>query len=61
MFWELYDRRSDVTVGIAVYPSRESAERAIRQFTERDARGGRPDIHELIPYLGVRQQGGFDE
>lgn len=50
--WHIEDSRTPgKRVGIASYPSREIAEDQIAAWRERDRRGGRPDIHELMPYL----------
>ena len=50
--WHIEDSREPgKRAGIASYPSREFAERMIEGWRERDRRGGRPDIHELMPYL----------
>jgi hypothetical protein len=50
--WHIEDSRTPgKRAGIASYPSRELAESTISAWQARDARGGRPDIHELMPYL----------
>lgn len=50
--WHIEDGRTPgKRAGVASYPSRESAERTIEGWRERDRRGGRQDIHELMPYL----------
>lgn len=49
--WHVEDCRTGRRAGIASYPSKASAEAAIERWRERDLRGGRPDIHELMPYL----------
>jgi hypothetical protein len=53
-FWVIIDARTEARAGISSYPTRESAERQIAAWRARDARGGRPDIHELMPHLEAR-------
>lgn len=54
--WELYDTRTEQRMSIATYPSREYAEGVAQRYRERDARGGRPDLHEAIPFMAVRKR-----
>ena len=54
VLWEAYDTRSGKSVGMAVYNTQEQVEAAIEGWRARDRRGGRPDIHDLMPYLGAR-------
>lgn len=49
--WHVADSRTGRRASIASYSSREQAERAIASWLERDAKGGRPDLHETIPFL----------
>lgn len=49
----IYDRRTGKRCQMSSYLTREQAEEAIRGYRYRDERGGRPDIHDLIPHLGV--------
>jgi hypothetical protein len=50
--WHIEDSRTPgKRAGIASYPSFLSAAATIEAWRQRDARGGRPDIHELMPYL----------
>jgi hypothetical protein len=50
--WHIEDgREPGKRCGIASYPTREYAERMIEAWRDRDRRGGRPDIHELMPHL----------
>lgn len=51
MTWHLEDSRTHRRVSIMSYPSKESADRQIQGYRDRDAKGGRPDIHDLIPYI----------
>lgn len=52
--WAFYDRRTGKRCGMAVAGmSRKSAERELEWLRVRDAKGGRPDIHDLIPHLDV--------
>jgi hypothetical protein len=52
--WRIVDSRTDRPVSICSYNTREQAEREIEFYRDRDARGGRPDCHEFIPYLATR-------
>jgi hypothetical protein len=54
--WTIVDSRTGQPVTISSYPSQASAERQIAAWRQRDARGGRPDIHESMPYLMAQQQ-----
>ena len=53
-WWCIIDSRTMRRASMGTYLTQESAERQIRQWTDRDAAGGRPDIHDVIPYLVVR-------
>ena len=52
--WRIVDTRTDRVASLISYPTEESALRAVEGYRRRDARGGRPDLHDLIPHLGVR-------
>ena len=54
ILWEAYDTRTGKSVSMAVYNTEEQVEAAIRAWRYRDSKGGRPDIHDLMPYLGAR-------
>ena len=56
MTWKIVDNRTGRRAGIACYLTREQAERQIQTWRDRDARGGRPDIHDLIPFLAPAQE-----
>ena len=49
--WHIADSRTGKRVSVAAYLSKAGAERQIKAWQERDLRGKRPDIHELMPYL----------
>jgi hypothetical protein len=51
----IYDRRTGKRCQKSSYMTRAQAEEAIRGYRRRDERGGRPDIHDLIPHLGVAE------
>lgn len=54
LFWEAYDTRNGRSVGMAVYNTEEQVLAAIESWRARDRRGGRPDLHDLMPHLGAR-------
>ena len=54
VLWEAYDTRSGKSVSMSVYNTEEQVLQAIEAWRARDRRGGRPDIHDLMPYLGAR-------
>lgn len=49
--WEIIDTRTGKRCTINVYPSKESAKAQIRAWRQRDKEGGRPDVHDLMPYM----------
>jgi hypothetical protein len=49
--WKVTDSRTGSALGMSSYPTKESCEKAIEGFIARDKRGGRPDIHEIIPFM----------
>lgn len=54
-FWEYYDTRTGKRVGLASPLTKELAETAIAEWRKRDARGVRPELHTLIPFLAARK------
>lgn len=51
--WGWRDRRTGKRVSVTSTPSRESAEQQLEHWRERDRRGKRPDLHDLMPHLEV--------
>lgn len=52
----LYDRRTGRRVGMSIAGiTRRHAQQTLQALHDRDARGRRPDLHDLIPHLGVVQ------
>jgi len=52
--WAFYDRRTGERCGMAVAgTTREWAEKELAGLRERDAKGGRPDMRDLIPHLDI--------
>ena len=49
--WKIADSRNGRHLGVAWYWSKENAEAQIAGFVARDGKGGRPDIHHLIPFM----------
>lgn len=54
--WEIYDTRTGRQAQESVYLDPDRAEAALAHYRDRDARGGRPDLHDTIPHLAVRQK-----
>ena len=54
--WDIVDSRTGRPTGMASYMTREQAEREIDYLRARDARGGRPDFHEYVPFLEARKR-----
>jgi hypothetical protein len=53
--WVAVDNRTGRRVGMSsIGFTLEQAERTIEGWRERDRRGGRPDLHVLLPYLEPR-------
>ena len=50
-WWKIADSRNGRHLGVAWYGSKENAEKQIAGFVARDGKGGRPDIHHLIPFM----------
>ncbi len=60
-YWVPVDSRSGRRVSAASWLSRESLEAAIEGWRVRDARGGRPDLRGLMPFVvAVRVEGQDD-
>ena len=56
-FWVAYDTRTGEQVGMsAIGHNRASAHQTLKGWQDRDDRGGRPDLHDLIPFLSVRKE-----
>ena len=53
MRFHVIDVRTGQPASIATYGTREQAERKIAEWQCRDAKGGRPDIHDVLPFLAV--------
>lgn len=51
--WAWRDSRSGARVSVSSTMTREQAERELEGWMERDARGGRPDLHKLMPFVEV--------
>lgn len=49
--WTIADSRTGERATVMTYPNRASAERQIEAWRERDRRGRRTDVHEMMPYL----------
>ena len=53
--WTWVDSRTRKRVSITSTMTREQAERQLAHWRERHAKGGRPDLHEAMPYIVVTQ------
>jgi hypothetical protein len=53
--WGYFDARTGARVSVTSAFTREQAERQIEEWRERDRKGKRPDIHDLMPHLEARQ------
>jgi hypothetical protein len=53
--WIIVDARNGERASITSYNTREQAARKIAEWRARDARGGRPDMHEYMPHLEPRR------
>lgn len=49
--WVIADSRNNKPLGVASYATKEFAERQIEGFRLRDGKGGRPELHGLIPFM----------
>lgn len=54
-YWRIVDTRTDEPCSVVSYLTEEQAKAQVEYYRRRDAVGGRPDIHDLIPHLGVRE------
>jgi hypothetical protein len=52
--WTIVDSRTGNQATVCGYFDEDQARRQIQEWVERDARGGRPDVHDLIPHLVPR-------
>lgn len=59
--WGLRDTRTMQRMGMSVVRTREQAERELAGYLARDARGGRPDLHEYWPHVEVYRLHDEDE
>lgn len=53
--WTWVDSRTRKRVSITSTMTREQAELQLAHWQERDAKGGRPDLHEAMPFIVVAQ------
>jgi hypothetical protein len=53
-YWNVVDSRTDRLASAASWLSEDAVLRTIEGWKERDAKGGRPDVHDLIPFLEPR-------
>jgi len=49
--WVVADSRTGKPLGVASYGTKAFAEMQIAGFVACDGKGGRPDIHHLIPFM----------
>lgn len=49
--WHIEDSRTGQRAGIGSYFTKAQAEWQISIWRARDVKGGRPDVHEMMPYL----------
>lgn len=54
-WWGIFDARTDRQVGMFRCRTKERAEDQMKAWQDRDVRGGRPDIHDDIPFMEARQ------
>lgn len=52
--WCWFDTATQRRVSITSAPTKELAEAVLRGWLARDAKGGRPDIHDIWPTVEVR-------
>jgi hypothetical protein len=53
--WTVFDKRTDRRCTNVSFPSKELADQQIAQWVERDKRGKRQDVHDLIPHMEARR------
>lgn len=51
--WGWRDRRNGARVSMTSTVTREQAESELENWRIRDRRGGRPDLHDLMPFVEV--------
>jgi len=51
--WTWMDSRTGQRVSMSSTATREQAERQLEGWLARDARGKRPDLHEMMPFIVV--------
>lgn len=51
--WGWRDTRTGERVSVTSTYSKEQAERVLARWKERDRQGGRPDLHEIWPFIEV--------
>lgn len=50
----MYDTRTGQRVGMSIAGTNQTqARRTLAAVRRRDARGGRPDLHDSVPFFGV--------
>lgn len=54
--WEIVDRRSGKCAQVSVYSTEVQALRSLVDYWRRDRRGKRPDIHDMLFDLDVREK-----
>ena len=59
--WGWVDSRTGKPVSITSTYSQEAADRQLDAWLRRDAKGGRPDLHEVMPHVRVIRISGGDE
>jgi hypothetical protein len=59
--WFVVDSRTNRQASIAAYYTREQVEAVIEDYRKRDARGGRPDLHDTVPFLVPGKRGEIEE
>jgi hypothetical protein len=53
--WRIVDSRTDVPVSIAAFGTERQALQQIEGWRERDRRGKRQDVHDVMPHLKARR------
>lgn len=56
--WGFVDTRTGRSFGIEAYPNREYAQMVLDGYKARDRRGGRPDLHDVMPHVELREVSG---
>lgn len=55
MGWRVIDSRTGRGMSMATFVTERQALNAIADWTERDRRGKRPDVHDYIPHLAAQE------